>query len=100
MDHGGHQAQHAARPLELHQGGPVGVEPVEDLRVDGICGLDAFLVVAAPTLGRELGALRVIEIRERARGHVALFEGVGSGERLEQAPPHDLETFLSGRRTP
>ena len=100
MDHGGHQAQHAARALELHQGGPIGVEPVEDLRVDRIRGLDAFLVVAASTLGRELGTLRVIEVRERARGHVTLFEGVGSGERLEQAPPHDLEAFLGSRRTP
>ena len=100
MDHRGHQAQHAARALELHQGGPIGVEPVEDLRVDRIRGLDAFLVVATATLGRELGALCVIEVRERPRGHVTLFEGVGSGERLKQTPPHDLETFFGSRWTP
>ena len=47
VDHRRHQAQHAARALELEQRGPVGVEPVEDLRVDRVGGLDALLVVAA-----------------------------------------------------
>src|SRR5207253_3675734 len=31
VDDGSHEAEHAAGTLELHQGGPVGVEPVEQL---------------------------------------------------------------------
>ena len=100
VDHRRHQAQHAARALELHQRGPVAVEPVEDLGVDRVGGLDALLVVAVPALGRELGSLRAIEVGEGARGHVALLEGVRPGERLEQPPPHDLEAFLGRRRPP
>jgi hypothetical protein len=45
--------------------------------------LDTLLVVAALALGWELGALRVIEVGERSRGHVALLEGIRPGERLE-----------------
>ena len=54
VDHRRHQAQHAAGALELHQRGPVGVEPVEDLRVDRVGRLDALLVVGVAALGREL----------------------------------------------
>ena len=74
VDHRRHQAQHAARALELHQRRPVGVEPVEDLRMDRVGRLDALLVVAVAALGRELRLLRAIEIGEGARGHVALLE--------------------------
>ena len=68
VDDGGHQAQHAAGALELDQGGPVGVEPVEDLRVDGVGRLDALLVVGVAALGRELLVLGAVEVGEgRAR---------------------------------
>jgi hypothetical protein len=46
VDDGGHQAQHAARALEALQRGPVLVEPVEELGVDGIGGPHALQVVA------------------------------------------------------
>ena len=65
VDHRRHQAQHAARALELHQRGPVGVEPVEDLRVDRVGRLDALLVVGVAALGREL--LRAASGRSRRR---------------------------------
>ncbi len=67
--------------------------------MDRVRGLNPLLVVATLALGRELGALRVIEVGEGARGHIALLEGVGPGERLEQPAPHNLEAFL-GRRGP
>ncbi len=72
MDHRRHQAQHAAGALELHQRGPVRVEPVEDLGVDRVGGHDPLLVVGVAALGRELGALRAVEVGEGAGGHVAL----------------------------
>ena len=61
MDHGRHQAQNAARALELHQGRPVGIEPVEDLRVDGIGRLQALLVIGGAAFRRELVGLRTID---------------------------------------
>ncbi len=36
MDDGGHQAQDAARALELFDAGPVGVEPVKEFGMNGI----------------------------------------------------------------
>jgi hypothetical protein len=51
LDDGGHEEEDAAGALELDQGGPVGVEAVEDLGVDGVGGLDAFLVVGVAALG-------------------------------------------------
>ena len=74
VDHRRHQAQHAAGALEFHQRGPVGVEAVEDLRVDRIGRLDAFLVVGVAALGRELLVLRPVEIGEGPRHHVAVLE--------------------------
>src|SRR5438552_1694122 len=100
MDHRRHQAQHTARALELHQRGPVGIEPVEDLRMDWERSLDALLVVGVAALGRKFRALRAVEVRERARGYVTLLKMLRPRQRLEQAPPHDLEAFLGTRRPP
>jgi hypothetical protein len=74
MDHGRHQAQYAARALELHQGRPVAIEPVEDLRVDGIGRLQALLVIGGAAFRRELVGLRTIEIGEGACHEIALLE--------------------------
>ena len=71
VDHRRHQAQHAARALELHQRRPVRIEPVEHLRMDRIGRLQALLVVGVAALGRELLMLRAIEIGEGARDVVA-----------------------------
>jgi hypothetical protein len=51
-------------------------------------------------LGRELGRLGAILVSEGARRNIALFESLRARERLKQAPPLDLETFLSRCRTP
>jgi hypothetical protein len=99
MDHRRHQAQHATRALELHQRRPVAVEPVEDFGVDRESGLDAPLVIACAAVWREFGRLRAVEIREGARRQVALLVEIAR-DRLEQAPPHDLETFLRRCRPP
>src|SRR5687767_7482366 len=68
--------------------------------MDWVRSLDALFVIATPALGRELGALRVIEVSEGTCRHVALLECVRPRERLEQPPPNDLESFLGSRRSP
>jgi len=44
--------------------------------------------------------LRSVEIREPARNYVSVFELSWFGHRLEQAPPHDLESLFSACRAP
>ena len=92
-----HQLQHAARALKPVDGGPVLVEPVEDLRMDRI-GLQEPVVVAAfLRLGRQLGALGDIGIGERAADRLA---GLRVAHRLEQPPADDLERLFGGDRLP
>ena len=100
VDHRRHQAQHAAGALEPGERGPVRVEAVEDLGMDGEGGPDAPLVVRGAAFGRELHALRTVGVGERAGGHVALLERLRPRQRLEQPPPHDLEAFLGARGPP
>src|SRR5690606_24154894 len=100
MDHGRHESQHTACALELDQGGPVLVEPVEDLRMNRVGGLDALLVIAAPALWGELRRLRAIQVGKGPRGYVALLISLGPCEGLEKSTPHNLEAFLRGGRPP
>ena len=99
MDHGGHQAQHAAGPLELVERGPVVVEPVEHLRVNRVGHLDPAFVVGFAAFGRELLLLRAVQIDESAGNGVAGNELV-AGERLEQPAADDLEAFVRAGRPP
>ena len=100
VDDGRHQPQHAARALELDQRGPVAIEAVEDLGVDGIGGAHALLVVGVAALGRELLLLAAVEVGKRPRHHVAVLELGGVAQRLEQAPAHDLKALLGRGRAP
>src|SRR5439155_17058336 len=78
VDNSSHQTQHTSSALELHQGGPVGIEPVEDLLVDRICRLQTMLIVGVATLRRKLLVLRPIQV----------VEGPSHG-----VPPHKLRFF-------
>ena len=100
VDHRRHQAQHAAGALELHQRGPVGVEPVEHFRMDRIGRLDPVLVVEVAALGREFLMLGPVEVVEGAGDRVARDELGLFDQRLEQPPPDDLEAFLGAGRRP
>ena len=100
VDHHRHQAQHPARSLELHQGGPVGVQPVEDLRVDRVGGLHPPLVVSVAALRRELLVLGAVHVEEGPRHRVPGHELVLLNQRLEQAAAHDLEALLGAGRPP
>src|SRR5664279_4856847 len=79
VDHGAHQPQHTTGALEAFQGGPVGVEPVEQFRVDGVGGLDPGLVVTG--LGVAGDAKPERQIRQRRR--VGSWRG---GDRLAVGP--------------
>ena len=100
MDHSRHQAQDAARALELHQGGPVVVETVEDLRMNRVGSLQPVLVIRVAALGRELLVLRAIEVVEGPRHCVARNELRLFHQRLEEAPADDLEPFFCARGPP
>src|SRR5262249_22696825 len=99
MDDRSHQAQHAPRALEFHQGRPVDVEPVEYLGMDWISGLNAPFIVTTTALWREFSLLYHVKLSECARGEIALLEHLARN-RLKEAPPHDLETFLRRRGPP
>ena len=100
MDHRRHESQHTPGALEFHQRRPVGIQPVEDFRVDWIRRLHAFLVITPLALGRELRRLGVVKVREGPRRYIALLERLRPGQRLEQPPSHDLEALFGRRRSP
>ncbi len=99
VDDGRHQAQHAAGPLELVQGGPVVVEPVEQLGVDRVGHLDPALVVGLPALRRKLLLLRAVQLREGA-GHGVAGHELLAGQGLEQPAADDLEALVGTGRPP
>src|SRR5688500_14974657 len=68
--------------------------------MDRVCRLDSLLILCVPTLGRELRLLRPVEVRQRARHYIAVLELSRICQRLEQPPPHDLETFLGAGWSP
>jgi len=100
VDHGRHEAQHAPGPLELHQGGPVVVEPVENFRVDGVGRPDALLVVRLAAVRRELLVLGAIEVVEGPRHRIARHEILLVHDRFEKPSADNLEPFLGARRPP
>ncbi len=91
VDDGGHQAQHATRALEGLQRGPVLVQAVEHLGVDGVA---AHHAVAILQLARVHG-----EVRRVLRIHLA--EGVAHLVALglvlaveEESSPHHLKALV------
>ena len=100
VDHRRHEPQHAAGALEPGEGGPVRVEAVEDLGMDGVSGLEAALVVGGAALGGKLHPLLPVQLPEGAGRQVALLEGVRPYQRLEQPTAHDLEALLGAGRLP
>ena len=100
MNHCRHEPQHAARALEFHQRGPIGIEPVENFRVDGIRRLEPFLIIRIAAFRGEFLLLRAVKLHERLGGSVAGDVQLRVGDRLKQPPPDNLETFLGTRRPP
>lgn len=85
VNHRCHKAQYATGTLEFHQRRPIGVEPIEDLRMDWVGCLQPFFVVGIAALGRELLVLRSVKVREGARYYVPVLElrrsAIGSNRR-------------------
>ncbi len=94
MDDRRHQAQHAARALELLDAGPVVVEAVEEFGVDGVSGFDASLVLGFATLGGKLLRLTAVEIGAGFGDGIARDEERRVGDGLEEPPPHNLEALF------
>ena len=100
LDRQRQQAQHAPGSLEAIEGAPVVVEALEQLRVDRV-GADQQIAVARfAGFGRELGGVLGIEVGEAAHHRIAGSAGRLGGDRLEQPPPHNLETLVAGGRPP
>ena len=71
VDDRGHQAQHTARALEALQRGPILVEPVEQLRVDGVRRLHAVDVLALGNAGGELTLVIAVHVGKRLDRRIA-----------------------------
>ena len=92
-----HQLEYAAGALEGFQRGPVLVETIEDLGMDGVGLSQAIRVAGLVRLRRESSAFVAVEFRE---GSADLVAGAEVADRLEEPAPHDLERFLGGHGLP
>ena len=92
-----HQPQHATRALEPLQGRPVLVQPVEQLRMDRVGGLDPLLIGRLGDPGGNSRAVPRVEVGEhpRDRGDIRLGGGAGL---LEQPLPDDRERLDRAKR--
>ena len=100
MDHGRHQAQDTARPLELHQGRPVGIQAVEDLRMDRVGRFQSPFVLPLSATRREgVAGVGPVGLGECPARQGARIDPVGC-DRLEEAATHDLETLVRRGRLP
>ena len=85
-----HELQHAAGPLEPLERRPVVEEPVEQLGVDRVAGPQALEVRLLLRLGREAALVLGVQLAEPLDDLVAALDRLGR-QRLEEAPPDDLE---------
>src|SRR5699024_9512156 len=99
LDHGAHQPKDSTGPLEPFQGGPILVQPVEELRMDRIGTIDPFFVCALPHVGRQFTLIGPVIVDELARGGPYPSRGLGVGF-FEQTPSHDLEALYRTGRLP
>src|SRR5690606_23240733 len=89
----------ATRALELLERGPLGVEPVEQLRVHGVRRADASLVGGLRHLARELAGVALVELAEAPRRGRDLPRLV-SRRLAEEATTHDLVRLVARRGCP
>jgi hypothetical protein len=97
VDGGRHEAQDAPCPLELLERGPVLVQSVEELGVDGVGRLQAPLVLALDTLRWVLRTVVALHPRVGRDYRVA---GWGVHLRREEPAAHDLEPLRRPHRLP
>src|SRR5690606_41037000 len=90
----------AAGTLELHEGGPIGVQPIKHFRMDRVCRFDATFVIRLPAFRRELLRMGIVKLVEATGDGVPRYKLFSGDERLEQAPPYDFEPFLCRRGAP
>ena len=83
VNDGGHKAQHAAGSLEVLQRRPVGIEPLENLRVYWVSGLDAVFVGRLSALGWEFLTIGSVKVAIGPGDVIPLYEGGLVGDGLE-----------------
>ena len=97
MDDRSHQPQHAAGALEPLQCGPVIVQAVEDLRVDGVAGNHPVAVLHLFDLRRKIAGVGLVQLAELGADPVA---GLRVLAVKEEAAAHDFKAFVGGNRFP
>ncbi len=100
MDDGGHKAQDTTGSLETVQLGPVVVQSVEQLGMDGISGFQAALVASLPAVRWKLLRLGAVQVGEGPGNRIEGGEVPLLRDGLEESPAHDLEAFLGTGRSP
>lgn len=97
VDDARHEAQDAAGALELFERGPVFVEAVEHLGVDGVARFHAAQVFQFARLGREVVRVRSVIVREGLAHAVAC---VGVHAVFEKPAAYHLEALVVGHGLP
>ena len=97
VDHGGHEPQHAARPLEGLKRCPVLVEPVEHFGVDGVAAHHPVAVLQLPGVHGKVGRVVVVHPAVGV-AHDLAFGGVLAVEKEPTA--HHLEALARAHGFP
>ncbi len=95
VNDGCHQPQDAPCTLELHQCGPVGVESVEDLRMNGVGRFDTLFIVRVVAIRRKFRLLCSVKVCKGTCYNIAILELGRIGKRFKEPPPHNFKAFLS-----
>ena len=97
VDDDGQVLQHPARALEFVQRGPVLVQPVEHLGVDGVGLGNALLVTRLLCLSRELAGVLAVQLAKGPCGGLYLHR---IARRVKQAAAHNFKRLLRSHRLP
>src|SRR5262249_47710744 len=82
------------------QARPIGVESVEEFRVDRIGGFQAALVFSFSACRGKLLGLLAIQFGKLPHDCIAYSKELGIGQGLKQAPSYNLKPLLGAGRPP
>ena len=97
MHHSSHQAQHTACFLKTLNSRPILIQAIKNLRMDGIAGAHALIVVNIFGDGWEIGIVFLIELA-KGKAHLIACRIIFTVQ--EQAATDNLKTFVGRNRLP
>src|SRR5260370_30322355 len=99
--HSGRQlTQDPTSAVEFLNTCPVVVEPVKEFRVNGVRRFDTPFIFRLPAITRKFLWLTAIEVYKGLDHAIARGKERRLRDRLEEPPPHDLESFFRVSRSP